>query len=144
MLILVALTLAFAYTVAQENKGRRVTFLVIQIPIEFLPWSILLVRLVLDGWPAALCDSTGILAAHLYEFLTVIYPKFGGGDGRSYIRTPEFFRRLSTTPQQAGRTYGTAYTPRGQTTGPSSSSSSGWTSSFRSPWSQRGPGRRLG
>lgn len=139
---MIALILAFAYTFAQENKGKKVTFFVVQIPIEYLPWAILGLTMVIGGWPLALRDSMGIVAAHLYDFLTYIYPTFGGG--RNYITTPGFVRRFFSTgtPQQAYRSYGTAYRSGGQSS--ESSTSGGWTSSFQSSWGGRGPGRRLG
>lgn len=134
--------LAFAYTFAQENKGKKVSFFVAQIPIEYLPWAILGLTMVIYGWPIAMFDGMGIVAAHLYDFLTLIYPTFGGG--RNYITTPGFVRRFFSTGrlQQAYKSYGTSYRPGGQSSG--SSTSGGWTSSFQNPWSGRGQGRRLG
>ncbi|GAT30637.1 centromere/microtubule-binding protein Cbf5 [Aspergillus luchuensis] len=38
----------------------------------------LTLTLVVSGWPAALRDGMGIVAAHFYDFLTRIYPTFGG------------------------------------------------------------------
>ncbi|PKY05367.1 DER1-domain-containing protein [Aspergillus campestris IBT 28561] len=136
-----ALILAFVYTSAQDNRGRKTNFFFFQIPMEMVPWAMLGVTLVMSGWPAALYESTGILAAHMYDFLTRIYPAFGGG--RNYLTTPAFVRRLFSTyvPRSANRAYGTAYRPTGPAQNPSSS---GWTSSLQSPWSGRGPGRRLG
>ena len=139
---MVALILAFAYTFAQDNRGSKAKFFVVQIPIEGLPWAMLGLTMVLSGWPSALQDSMGIVAAHMYDFLTRIYPIFGGG--RNYIVTPGFVRRFfsSYAPREGNRSYGTAYQPGRPSTG--SSTSGGWTSSFQSTWSGRGPGRRLG
>ncbi|KAI9037370.1 pseudouridine synthase CBF5 [Aspergillus affinis] len=95
-----ALILAFIYTFAQDNRGRKANFFVIQIPIEFLPWATLAFTLVRSGWPAALNDSMGVVAAHLYDFLTRIYPTFGGG--RNYITTPAFVRRLFASGERRG------------------------------------------
>ncbi|KAL4890409.1 Der1-like family-domain-containing protein [Aspergillus ambiguus] len=134
-----ALILAFVYTFAQDNRGSKASFFMIRMPIEFLPWAMLVFTLVAYGCPAACNESMGIVAAHLYDFLTRIYPTFGGG--RNYITTPAFVRRLfSTTSRGTSRGYGTAYRPASQDQG----SSGGWTSSFQGAWSQRGPGRRLG
>lgn len=135
-----ALILAFVYTFAQDNRGRKTTFIIIQIPVEYLPWAMLTLTLVLQGWPSALKEGMGIVAAHLYDFLTRIYPTFGGG--MNYITTPAFVNRFFTTGIPGGeyRSYGTAYRPVNQ----AQESAGGWTSSFSSPWSQRGPGRRLG
>ncbi|OXV12149.1 hypothetical protein Egran_00098 [Elaphomyces granulatus] len=135
-----ALIVAFIYTWAQDNRGKKVGFIVVTIPSEWLPWATLALTLVLAGWPAMLRDSTGIVAAHLYEFLTRIYPTFGGG--RNYITTPSFIRRLFAGQRTQTRTYGTAYRPDGQA--PQGSASTGRSSSFGNPWGSRGVGRRLG
>ncbi|KAG2412668.1 hypothetical protein HFD88_010225 [Aspergillus terreus] len=138
-----ALILAFVYTFAQDNRGTKASFFVIRMPIEFLPWAMLAFTLVMHGWPAAQQEAMGIVAAHMYDFLTRLYPTFGGG--RNYITTPSFVRRWFTTGDRAEyRTYGTAYRPSNPDRGSSGGSSGGWTSSFQGTWSQRGPGRRLG
>lgn len=140
MIFTSALILAFIYTWAQDNRGRKVMFFVIQIPAELLPFAMLAVTLVMNGWGGVMSQGTGILAAHLYDFLTRIYPTFGGG--RNYITTPAFIRRMFDGQRVTARTYGTAYRPGQQST--QGSSSSGWGSSFGSSWSSRGAGRRLG
>lgn len=104
---------------------------------------------VMAGPEAALTQGTGLLAAHMYDFLTRLWPQFGGG--RSYIQTPQFvrrwFARLGGTSQ--ARAYGTAFQSRtasGQTAGNAGSSTGGgWTSGFSTgSWGGRGAGRRLG
>ncbi|PGH11371.1 hypothetical protein AJ80_07162 [Polytolypa hystricis UAMH7299] len=149
-----ALILAFIYTFAQDNRGKKATFIIIQIPIEFLPWAMLTLTFVMGGPSAALSEGTGMVAAHLYDFLTRIYPTFGGG--RNIINTPRFVKAWfgADIRAQAYRTYGTAYRPatgaapssRGAAT-PSSSSASAsgsWYSGLGSNWTGRGAGRRLG
>ncbi|PYH94968.1 hypothetical protein BO71DRAFT_418964 [Aspergillus ellipticus CBS 707.79] len=130
-----------ASVIMVNNRGKKATFFIVQLPVEFLPWAMLALTLVTSGWPAALCDVTGIAAAHTYDFLTRIYPTFGGG--RSYIVTPAWVRRYFAThiSKSDPRVYGTAYHASSQA---HNSSSGGWTSSFQGPWSTRGPGRRLG
>lgn len=134
--------LAFAYTYAQEFQSRMMTFYVIRFPVKYLPWAMLLLTLVSGGWPAVLSEGMGILAAHLYEFLTHLYPLFGGG--RNYLSTPGFIRRYFTTrPSFAGS--GPYYRADYRQQQPSQPSSSrGWTSSLQNPWGGRGAGRRLG
>ncbi|PWY64984.1 DER1-domain-containing protein [Aspergillus heteromorphus CBS 117.55] len=136
-----ALILACVYTFSQDNRGRKVTFFVVQIPVEFLPWAMLTWTLVTSGWPAALRDSTGIAAAHAYDFITRIYPTFGGG--RNHLITPVFISQYfaAQTPRPGPRAYGTVFRAADQAQNPSSG---GWASSFQSPWNRRGPGRRLG
>ncbi|KAF2457030.1 Der1-like family-domain-containing protein [Lineolata rhizophorae] len=142
-----ALELAFAYTYSQDNPYRKTTFYIVTIQTRFLPYVLLLMTLVMGGQYAAMRQATGLIAAHLYDFLTRIWPTYGGG--RNYIQTPEFVARMfgSQARSQRNRGYGVAYapgnraredTPAGRTTG--------WTSNFGmgSSWGRRGPGRRLG
>ncbi|KAJ5953434.1 hypothetical protein N7454_000330 [Penicillium verhagenii] len=138
----VALTLAFIYTYAQENRGRKAMLWFFEIPMEYLPWAMLLMNMVMNGWPSALSEGTGIVAAHLYDFLTRIYPTFGGG--RNYLVTPAAVQRYFSrhTPGAAQRGYGTAFQPSAASQ--PSQPSRGWTSSIQNPWGGRGAGRRLG
>ena len=114
----------------------------VEIPMEYLPWGMLVATLVMGGPTAALSESMGIIAAHAYDFLTRIYPTFGGG--RNYLTTPLSVQKFFTrhTPDSGYRGYGRAFRPS-QASEPSASSR-GWTSSIQSPWSGRGAGRRLG
>jgi Derlin-2/3 len=135
--LLPALTLAYAYTYAQDNPTRKVSMFIITFDAKFLPLGLLFMTLVIDGPQYAIPQATGLLAAHLYDFLTRIWPTFGGG--RNYIKTPSFvaewFGAAPGAAQQ--RSYGTAQQggggagvrPAGRSTG---------------IWNERGPGRRLG
>ncbi|KAJ5466739.1 hypothetical protein N7539_009468 [Penicillium diatomitis] len=136
---LTSLTMALIWTYAQEKRGTKVTFFVITIPVIYLPAVMLCLTLVRAGWGGVLYESTGILAAHLYHFLTHIYPTYGGG--RNYISTPLFVQRFfyKHTPTTS-RPYGTPYRPA-----PSSASqgrASGTDAGAR--WGSWGSGRRLG
>lgn len=140
--------MAFAHTYAQDNRGKKVKFFIIEIPVLWLPWAMLTMTLVSQGWGSVKTEFTGILASHLYDFLTRIYPTFGGG--RSYIFTPDFVRRyiFRYTPDAARRTYGRAYRPSRPVDpqpGTSDSGTRSWTSSQDlGSWGTRGSGRRLG
>ncbi|KAL4868490.1 hypothetical protein BDV12DRAFT_185861 [Aspergillus spectabilis] len=138
--IMVTLILAFAYTYSQDNKGTKTMFFVVEIPTLLLPWARLALTFVMKGWYRASIELTGIVAAHLYDFLTRIYPTFGGG--KNYIVTPAFLRRWFTRSLRGGqdRVYGRAYRPPNE----DGDASSGWTSSVRNAWDSRGSGRRLG
>ncbi|KAL8906347.1 MAG: hypothetical protein Q9171_006309 [Xanthocarpia ochracea] len=133
--------LALAYTYSQDNRRRKVNFFIIQLEAKWLPWAMLLATMVLAGPSATMYQGTGILAAHLYDFLTRLYPNFGGG--RNYIRTPMFItRRFGGADQRTQhKGFGTAYTPQTQQ---AARPASGFSSAFSSPWSSRGQGRRLG
>ncbi|KAL9107539.1 MAG: hypothetical protein Q9227_007539 [Pyrenula ochraceoflavens] len=86
-----ALILALVYTYAQDNRGKQAHFYIIQIPVEFLPWAMLCITLVFGGYPAALAEGMGLVAAHSYDFLTRLYPTFQGG--RNWVQTPGFVAR---------------------------------------------------
>jgi len=140
--------LAFAHTYAQDNRGKNVKFFVLQIPMLWLPWAMLTMTLVSKGWGSVKTEFTGILASHLYDFLTRLYPTFGGG--RNYIKTPDFVRRyiFRHTPDAARRAYGRAYRPSRPADPQPATSDLGtrsWTSSQDlGAWGTRGTGRRLG
>ncbi|KAL9623321.1 MAG: hypothetical protein Q9160_002428 [Pyrenula sp. 1 TL-2023] len=163
-----ALILSLIYTYAQDNRGKTAHFYIIQIPVEFLPWAMLTLTLVFGGYPAALSEGMGIIAAHSYDFLTRLYPTFQGG--RNWVQTPAWVARAfgADARGQRNTSYGVAFRPgAGQTTatagraGGSSSSSSGggqsqaqnqgsgplprgWASGIGGSWGGRGAGRRLG
>lgn len=144
-----ALILAMIWTYAQDNRGRRATFIIIPMPVEYLPFAMLTFTAVFAGWDVALGESMGIVAAHSHDFITRIYPTFGGG--RNWLTTPGFVRRYfrKITPNPTRRPYGTAFRqPAAQPESTSTSSGSSWTSAFQrqnnDPWSGRGAGRRLG
>ncbi|KAI9742018.1 MAG: hypothetical protein M1834_000407 [Cirrosporium novae-zelandiae] len=137
-----ALTLALAYTYSQDNRGRKVTFFIVQIPVQFLPYAMLLMTLVMAGPQVAIQQATGLVAGHLYDFLTRLWPTFGGG--RNYIQTPRIVKRLfgADRPAYTARGFGTAYRPGTQQ--PSRGTTTGFSRGISSVWNSRGPGRRLG
>ncbi|KAJ5963306.1 uncharacterized protein N7479_003182 [Penicillium vulpinum] len=139
--------MAFVYTYSQTNRGTKTRFWVVDIPTVFLPYAMLLLTMVTNGWFPALVDITGIVAAHTYDFLTRIYPTFGGG--RNFLTVPRFVERYFTNhdPNSGYRGYGTASRAPRPAEQPSSASASGsswssWTSA--NSWNGRGTGRRLG
>ncbi|RMZ80522.1 hypothetical protein DV737_g2923, partial [Chaetothyriales sp. CBS 132003] len=138
-----SLLLAFIYTFAQDNRGTKAHFVIVQIPVEYLPWAMLTLTLVTGGPAAAMDQGSGLVAAHLYDFLTRLYPTFQGG--RNWIQTPtpvkRFFGTNTRTRTATTTPYGTMFRPAAaaQYQTPQSQSR-GWTSS----WSGRGQGRRLG
>lgn len=108
------------------------------------------------GYFAAMIMVTGLIAAHLFDFLTRIYPQFGGGP--NLLPTPAFLSRLVETPRVNERAYGTAIrapgaatagagrAPAARTTGSSSGGGGGGGLGGVLPdsWRTRGPGHRLG
>lgn len=141
-----SLSLAYAYTFGQDNPTRSVQFFIINFDAKYLPFAMLFLTFVTDGPEAAASQLTGIIAAHLYDFLTRIWPTFGGGT--NYIRTPQMVKRwFSATPGSVqNRGYGHVVEGRGRTAGAPGSGaqpSTGRTTGAN-PWSGMGPGRRLG
>lgn len=122
--------MALTHTWAQANRGKPVTFYVIQIKAEYLPICLLIIDIVSEGWWSAYISMVGIFASHLYDFLTRLWPVFGGGT--NYLKTPAFVHRLWGTTLREQRSRGL---------GPSGSSTA---ESVGSAWSMRGAGRRLG
>ncbi|CAK3833875.1 related to F-LANa [Lecanosticta acicola] len=141
------LSMALIYTFAQEDPNRVVSFFIVQMPAKYLPYASLAITYLLAGPFATMVQATGILAAHLYDFLDRIWPQFGGG--QQWIRVPQFVQKTFATPGGTGqaRTYGTAFGARAggqrQTVQQNQTGSGGgWTSG--SAWGSRGSGRRLG
>ena len=102
----------------------------------------LLMTLIMAGPDAAKIQATGLIAAHLHDFLTRLWPTFGGG--RNLVPTPGFVKRMwqSTTPTVSDRAYGTAFTPAQREAGTASGSSAGGV--LPESWRSRGSGHRLG
>ncbi|KAL9640783.1 MAG: hypothetical protein Q9204_000557 [Flavoplaca sp. TL-2023a] len=133
--------LALAYTYSQDNRRKKVNFFIIQLEAKWLPWAMLVAALVLGGPYAMMYQGTGIIAAHLYDFLTRLYPIFGGG--RNYIQTPKIITRWfgGEVKRAQSKGFGTSFAPQAQQ---ATRPSNGFSTAFSSPWSSRGQGRRLG
>jgi len=129
------------YTCTQDARGQKATFIVVQIPAQFIPYAMLLMTLVMAGAQAAKIQATGLVAAHLYDFLTRLYPEFGGG--MNLVPTPNFIKRMwqSTVPGVDHRAYGTAFTPAQRSASASGSAAGGV---LPESWRDRGSGHRLG
>ena len=133
--------IAITYTYAQENRGKQVRFFIVPLEVKYLPYAMLLLTLVQNGPEAALGEASGIVAAHLYDFLTIYWPLYGGG--WSLLFTPAFLERFFETTAGAKRVevkeHGMSFRQSSRTTG-STPSALG----FSSSWNSRGQGRRLG
>ena len=131
------LILAYAYTFSQDNPNSNVTIYILTFPAKYLPYALIALTFVMDGPGAAYLQVGGLLAAHAYDFLTRIWPTFGGGS--NWLKTPEIVKKWFggvATVQTRG--YGTAIRPAQQ-------ASAGVATASGSSWSNtRGPGRRLG
>lgn len=132
-----ALTLAYAYTYGQDNPTRQVSFFIITFDAKYLPFALLFMTMVMDGPEPALAQATGLIAAHMFDFLTRIWPTFGGGT--NYITTPATVKGWfgGGAGTQQARPYGMAQQGRSA----AAPAASGRTTGASNPW---GPGRRLG
>lgn len=136
-----ALLLAWAYTSSQDDRGQKATFFFVSIPAELVPYAMLLVTLLMEGPYSAKIQATGLVAAHLHDFLTRLWPTFGGG--RNLLPTPAFVTRMwqTTEAATAHRGFGTAFTPAQRTASTTGSSAGGV---LPESWRSRGSGHRLG
>ncbi|KAL7625230.1 hypothetical protein AAE478_004445 [Parahypoxylon ruwenzoriense] len=130
-----ALLIAMCYTVTQDQRGMNAHFYIITIPAQLMPYCLLVVQLLFPGgWQNIKVGLTGLVAAHLHDFLTRIYPEFGNGP--NLIPTPWFLSWIMSTPRVQNTVYGQSYVPPregGSRSGPLPDS-----------WRSKGPGRRLG
>ncbi|KAF2484564.1 Der1-like family-domain-containing protein [Neohortaea acidophila] len=149
MMLLSPLTLALAYTYAQDNPNRQVSYFVVTFAVKWLPYVMLAMTFVMAGPSEAFVQGTGLIAAHTYHFLTQVWPEHGGG--RKYIVTPQivrnWFSRPGMTPTQRGA--GTAFNAGGAANQRipqrPAGSGGGWSSGMAgNNWGARGTGRRLG
>lgn len=128
-----------AYTATQDARGQKANFFFFTVPAQLIPVCMMAATLLMGGLQGALLQLTGLVAAHLHDFLTRIYPEIGGG--RNLAPTPGFFAGLVQTPRMLQRDYGTAIRA-----GPTTGSTTG--AQARGPlpdsWRTRGSGHRLG
>ncbi|KAM4056159.1 der1-like family protein [Hirsutella rhossiliensis] len=137
-----ALILAMCYTVTQDQRGGKVSYMFISIPAQLTPYAMILFNLLFPGGVMnMILQIQGLLAAHLYEFLTRVWPEYGGG--RNLIPTPAF---LTTVLRAAGTMQTSVAAAAGIQTADHASGQG--TGASRGPlpdsWRTRGPGRRLG
>lgn len=140
MTFLAPLSLAYAYLYAQDNPNRKVSFFIITFDAKYLPFAMLFMSFVMSGPGYTMTQGTGLIAAHLYDFLTRIWPAFGGG--KNYIFTPRIVKGWfgGQAGQEQRRSYGTAR--QGRPTDSADSNTTGRTTGFGG--SRFGPGQRLG
>ncbi|KAJ4423820.1 hypothetical protein N0V82_001559 [Gnomoniopsis sp. IMI 355080] len=134
-----ALILAMAYTATQDARGQKAGFFFFTVPAQLIPLCMMGATLLMGGPQTMLLQLTGLVAAHLHDFLTRIYPEFGGG--RNLAPTPGFFARLVETPRMLQRDYGTAI--RSPPAAGRSTATQG-SGPLPDSWKTRGSGHRLG
>lgn len=131
---------ALAYTCTQQQQELTTNYMFLPMPAPLLPYAMIVISLLFPGGHVnAIQGVYGLVAAHLYEFLSRIYPQLGGGP--NILKTPKFMTRVVNYVQ--GRS---SQVFRGAgTTGAASGSDAGAGSGpLPDSWKTRGSGRRLG
>lgn len=145
-MLLSPLLLAMTYIWSIDHPEQQVSFVIITIRGKYLPYARLGLTLLMAGPGLALQEASGLVAGHAYDFLTRLWPMYGGG--RNYITTPAVAKRWFTRPGQSStqRGYGQAFAPRTRQEPAQAQRPSGWTTGFTGSgsWSGRGAGHRLG
>jgi Derlin-2/3 len=135
------LILALCYTATQDQRGQKAGFFFFTVPAQLVPYCMLGATLLMNPQSLPL-QITGLVAAHLHDFLTRIYPEFGGGP--NLLPTPAFMSRIMQTPRVLQRDYGTAFRARPPNQPAAGSSTGAAGSVLPDSWRSRGSGHRLG
>ncbi|KAK3359810.1 hypothetical protein B0T25DRAFT_110446 [Lasiosphaeria hispida] len=139
-MFLQGLIVAMCYTVVQDQRGAKANFFFFTVPAQLIPYCMIFSSMLMNPGIIPL-QVSGIVAAHLHDFLTRLWPEFGGGP--NWLPTPAFMSRLVETPRILKRDYGTAIrNPAAPTSGSSTGASTG--SVLPDSWRTRGSGQRLG
>ncbi|AEO62556.1 uncharacterized protein THITE_2073385 [Thermothielavioides terrestris NRRL 8126] len=134
------LLIAMVYTATQDQRGVKTGFFFFTVPAQALPYCMIGASMLMNPGIIPL-QISGIVAAHLHDFVTRLWPEFGGG--WNLLPTPAFVSWLVQTPAVLRRPYGSAIRqPSGPTTDSSTGASAG--SVLPDSWRTRGAGRRLG
>lgn len=73
----------------------------VTIPAKYLSYALLLMDLLQGGVPVVMEGLTGIISAHLFHYLTEVYP-VANPSARRLLDTPVWFRRLFGESGAAG------------------------------------------
>ncbi|TKA77237.1 hypothetical protein B0A49_00778 [Cryomyces minteri] len=65
MIFLAPLTVALAYTYAQDNPTRNIIFYIVTFQVKWLPYAMLAMTFVMNGPQQTMHEATGLVAAHL-------------------------------------------------------------------------------
>lgn len=132
--------MAMTYTGSQDQRGVKTNFFFFNVPAQAVPYCMLAASLLMNPTIIPM-QISGIVAAHLHDFLTRLWPEFGGG--WNFLATPGFVSYLVQTPRALQRGYGTAVRqPSAPTAGSTTGASTG--SVLPDSWKTRGSGQRLG
>ncbi|KAL2111220.1 hypothetical protein VUR80DRAFT_159 [Thermomyces stellatus] len=139
-----AFLIALCYTSHQDQRGQKAMIWFFTVPAQLVPYCMILMSFLSSGGATSIpLQIGGLLVAHLYDFLTRLWPEFGGG--RNLLPTPRFLTHLvNAGPLLRGRARAGsgASRPVGASTGRSTGFNTG--DVLPESWKSRGPGRRLG
>ncbi|KYK58706.1 hypothetical protein DCS_05723 [Drechmeria coniospora] len=134
-----ALIVAMCYTTTQEQRGMKANYMVVTIPAQMAPYVMLLMNLLFPGGAMnLLLQIHGLLAAHLFDFLTTIWPQYGGG--KNLLPTPAFLTTVVGGFVAVHHRLAVALGLRS----PYDVAPSGSGSAVADNWRARGAGKRLG
>ncbi|KAM3455509.1 hypothetical protein MY5147_007900 [Beauveria neobassiana] len=137
------LIVALTYTATQQQQGLQVNYMFVPLPAPLMPYAMIGISLLFPGGiQDFFLGLYGLVAAHMWEFLTRIYPQLGGGP--NLLQTPQFMTRLVGAVEgriqaisRPGVTGASDYASSGSSTGANSGP-------LPDAWRTRGAGRRLG
>ena len=66
---------ALAYTYAHDHPDAQASFFMFRFRTQYLPYFLIFLTFVQAGQAAAMSQATGLISAHLYLFLTTLYPQ---------------------------------------------------------------------
>ncbi|KAL1839573.1 hypothetical protein VTJ49DRAFT_1394 [Mycothermus thermophilus] len=135
------LIMALTYTACQDQRGAQAGFFFFTVPAQTVPYCMILMSFLMRPWIIPM-QISGIVAAHLHDFLWRLWPEFGGGP--RILATPSFVSYLVQTPRNLNRGYGTAIRPSGSGAGTGRTTGASTGSVLPDSWKTRGAGHRLG
>ncbi|GAA5983789.1 hypothetical protein JCM10908_005928 [Rhodotorula pacifica] len=134
--------MAVTHLWAQTNSTRQVNLYgLINVPAPYFPFAMLGFDLLNGGPGAVLRSFTGMVAAHAYYYISVIWPSSGGSP------PPALLRSLLAPPQLLINLLGNGPAVPSSFAAPSSTGGRSWTSGFGSGsggGSRSGGGRTVG
>ncbi|KAI5806664.1 Der1-like family-domain-containing protein [Peziza echinospora] len=136
-LFVAALNLAYAYYwTSQEPAAANFNFILANFSVRYLPYVMLIVLAVTKDPGAAMVAASGLVASHLYIFLSHVVPTYAKGS--NIIATPNWVHGLFEGRVAPGAAPVRIAGTTGTTTARAPSADTG---GF---WRQRGSGHRLG
>jgi Derlin-2/3 len=130
---------ALCYTASIDESGSVSLYGIFNVPARVMPWILVAYPFLSGSLHGTVSAFTGIVAAHMFEFIAGIWPRYGNGP--QLFRTPKFIQRIfsGAASNVIHREYGTAYRP-----GTAAAASGAHVPGVPDGWRNRGTGHRLG